>query len=259
MWRPCPAGSAVFGYLTGQMPPAICNEALAEQVNRVLMQAHRVAVGVLRREAPGVRSGTCLQFAPLQPLRADDSEDVAVTQLLRRLMIDDHIAELRSGGDVGDFVGLQYYTQASVDSRLPALIAPAPPDEESTQMGWAINPSGFGEMVRAAASTGLPVLVTENGIATHDDEQRLRYVQSHLSELHNVMQSGVDVLGYMYWSSFDNFEWNHGYRPTFGLIGIDRDDDLRRFVRPSAVAYGQLARSGQLKALAEPLADVRSA
>ena len=250
---------AVFGYLTGQMPPAISNEALAEQVNHVLMQAHRRAVAVLRREAPAVRSGTCLQFAPLQPLRPDDAEDVAVAKLLRRMMVDDHLADLRAGGDVGDFVGLQYYTQASVDSRLAALIAPAPPDVESTQMGWAIDPHGFATMVSAAASVGLPVLVTENGIATSDDEQRLRFLQSHLAELHAVMQSGVDVLGYLYWSSFDNFEWNHGYRPTFGLIGIDRDDDLRRFARPSAIAYGRLARTGQLAALAEPLTDVRSA
>ena len=54
--------------------------------------------------------------------------------------------------------------------------------------------------------------------------------------------------GYIHWSSFDNFEWAAGYRPTFGLIGIDRDDGLRRVVRPSARAYGELARSGSLDA-----------
>ncbi len=54
--------------------------------------------------------------------------------------------------------------------------------------------------------------------------------------------------GYHYWSSFDNFEWAVGYRPTFGLIGIDRADGLRRIVRPSADAYGELARTGSLSA-----------
>jgi beta-glucosidase len=155
-------------------------------------------------------------------MRPDDAADAAATALLRRLMVDDHLEDLRSGGDVGDWVGVQYYTRAAVDSRLPGLIAPAGPEVESTQMGWEVYPEGFGEMLRAAASTGLPVLVTENGVATSDDGQRLRYLQSHLGELLAALQDGVDVRGYLHWSAFDNFEWNHGYAPTFGLIGVDR-------------------------------------
>jgi beta-glucosidase len=50
----------------------------------------------------------------------------------------------------------------------------------------------------------------------------------------------------MCWSSFDNFEWNEGYRPTFGLVGVDREDGLRRVARPSAEWYGELARTGRL-------------
>jgi beta-glucosidase len=63
------------------------------------------------------------------------------------------------------------------------------------------------------------------------------------------MTEGADVRGYLYWSSFDNFEWAEGYRPTFGLVGIDRDDGLRRIVRPSAEAFGRVARTGSLAAL----------
>ncbi|HEV8053701.1 MAG TPA: family 1 glycosylhydrolase, partial [Candidatus Limnocylindrales bacterium] len=105
--------------------------------------------------------------------------------------------------------------------------------------------------VTEAASTGLPVVITENGIATSDDAQRIAYLREHLAQVKRALDDGVDVRGYLYWSAFDNFEWNEGYRPTFGMVGIDREDGLARVVQPSARAYGKLARSGRLADLAD--------
>jgi beta-glucosidase len=116
-------------------------------------------------------------------------------------------------------------------------------------MGWEINPDGLGRAIRLAARSGLPVVITENGIATADDRERIAYMRSHLGQVAQALRDGIDVRGFMYWSAFDNFEWNEGYRPTFGMIGIDRDDGLRRVVLPSARAYGELARTRSLTAL----------
>ena len=93
--------------------------------------------------------------------------------------------------------------------------------------------------------------MTENGIASEDDEQRIDYLESHLAVVLDALTEGIDVRGYLYWSSFDNFEWAEGYRPRFGLVGIDRDDELGRVVRPSAHAFGRVARTGRLAALRE--------
>ena len=60
---------------------------------------------------------------------------------------------------------------------------------------------------------------------------------------------GIDVRGYLYWSSFDNFEWARGYAPTFGLVGVDRADGLRRTPRRSAHLFGEVARTGDLAPL----------
>jgi beta-glucosidase len=148
-------------------------------------------------------------------------------------------------------VGLQYYTRLRVDASSERLLAPAPDGVETSMIGWELYPAGFGEVLRRLSDVGLPIVVTENGIATAEDAQRVRYLDGHLRELKSAMDEGIDVRGYFYWSSFDNFEWSKGYAPRFGLVSIDRENGFRRVVNPSAVVYGEVARTGSLKALAE--------
>lgn len=238
---------ALMGYAVGAFPPGLQDHEKALQVNSVLMRAHRAAVTALR--GCHAQVGVCLQLPLIEPLRPEDEGDGMVADLVRGLMVDSHLDDLTAGGDVGDFVGLQYYTRMRMDASRADFQAPPPADAETTQMGWEVWPEGFGQVLRRVASAGLPVVVTENGIATADDAQRVRYLRSHLHELAAALSDGVDARGYLVWSAFDNFEWAHGYAPTFGLIGIDRADGLRRVVRPSAVLYGEVARTGSLAAL----------
>jgi beta-glucosidase len=71
-------------------------------------------------------------------------------------------------------------------------------------------------------------------------------MRDHLGVVAAAIRDGVDIRGFMYWSAFDNFEWNEGYRPRFGMVAIDRNDGLRREVLTSARAYGELARTRSL-------------
>lgn len=89
---------------------------------------------------------------------------------------------------------------------------------------------------------GLPLLVTENGIATDDDERRIAYVTGALSGLKGAVADGVEVLGYCYWSLLDNYEWG-SYGPTFGLIAVDRGGDFDRTPKPSLAWLGTVAAS----------------
>jgi beta-glucosidase len=89
---------------------------------------------------------------------------------------------------------------------------------------------------------GLPVIVTENGIATDDDTRRIAYIERALRGVAACLRDGLDVRGYTYWSALDNFEWNSGYRPTFGLIAVDRRTQART-VKPSARWLGRVARA----------------
>jgi beta-glucosidase len=238
---------ALQGYWRGLFPPGRRNMEEALRVNSILAAAHRTATAALRSGRGRPKIATCLQLPCIEPLRADSADDIAAAEIVRTAMVDLHIDDLRRGGDVGDFVGLQYYTRIQVDATAPGLIAAPAAGVETTQMGWEVYPEGFGRMLRRVAEAGLPIVVTENGIATTDDSQRIRFLAAHLHQLKQAMEAGVDVRGYIYWSSFDNFEWAHGYGPTFGLIGIDRNDHYRRVIRPSAVAYGTVARTGSLE------------
>jgi beta-glucosidase len=235
--------------LLGVWPPGLKDAEKAREVNRTLAAAHRVAVAAVRAGRGSPQVGTCLQISPVHPLRPDDEDDLALVSRIRAFTADTHLDDLRAAEDPGDFIGVQYYSRGIVDSRSASMGAPPPEGAEVSQIGQEVYPAGLGELLHDVASLGLPVLITENGIATLDDTQRQRYLASHLREVKAAIDAGVDVRGYFHWSAFDNYEWG-SYEPRFGLIGIDRDDDLRRIVRPSAVLYGEVARTSSLKPLA---------
>ena len=115
------------------------------------------------------------------------------------------------------------------------------------QTGWEIYPEALGHTVRlAAAHACVPVLVTENGMATDDDDARIAYTRAALHGLAGSIGDGVDVRGYVHWTLLDNFEWTSGYSKTFGLIAVDRRT-FRRTVKPSGHWLGRVARANRLE------------
>ena len=61
----------------------------------------------------------------------------------------------------------------------------------------------------------------------------------------DAIGEGIDVRGYTYWSLLDNFEWAFGYRPRFGLVGVDRTT-FARVPKPSATWLSRIAASNAL-------------
>ena len=119
-----------------------------------------------------------------------------------------------------DYIGVQTYFTQHLGPDFQEL--PKPADWRLTQMGWTFTPEALGETVRAAyAAAQVPVIVTENGVATADDAERIEYYSRSLAALRAAMDDGVDVRGFFAWSLLDNFEWAEGYRPTFGLVAVD--------------------------------------
>ena len=115
-------------------------------------------------------------------------------------------------------------------------------------MGYEYYPEALAATIRRAwevTKGEVPILVTENGIGTEDDAQRVAYVRTALGGVLDCIDDGIDVRGYTYWSLLDNFEWLLGYRPTFGLVEVDRTTQLRT-VKPSGHWLGRVARANAL-------------
>lgn len=124
-----------------------------------------------------------------------------------------------------DFFGLQNYTRKNVvsDGALPV-----PEGAELTQMDYEFYPQALGHVIRRVyQELGLPIMVTENGIAASDDTRRVVFIDEALAGVQECMEEGIPVLGYLHWSLLDNFEWQKGFSMNFGLIAVDRSTQTR--------------------------------
>ena len=230
-----------LGYQLGMFPPGVTDRPDREAAAvRALVRAHRLAAGELRAGPGDYPVGVTVSMAEVVALAG--GEEVA-----RSALDQENVFLAATDGD--DFVGVQAYTRMRFG---PDGLAPPEPGVPVTQMGYEFWPGAAEHAVRrAAAVTGLPVMVTENGIGTDDDAQRIAYLGQALAGLARCLDDGIDVRGYFAWSLLDNFEWTYGYGPTFGLFSVDRQTFERR-AKPSAAWYGALARANSLASAPGP-------
>jgi beta-glucosidase len=161
---------------------------------------------------------------------------------IRRSM-EDVFLEATAGDD---FVGVQAYSRTRVG---PDGVLAGPADgRDMLIMGYEYYPECLEATLRRAwevTKGEVPIIVTENGIGTDDDAQRIAYVRTALDGVLDCLADGIDVRGYTYWSLLDNFEWAYGYGPQFGLVECDRTTFERR-PKESARWFGRVATANRL-------------
>ncbi|MER3453490.1 MAG: beta-glucosidase [Acidimicrobiia bacterium] len=229
---------ATMGYLVGVFPPGrVADFEARRRVNDVFITAHRRGREAIKAVAPQLAVGLTLSMADYQVVEPGGE---AKRDRIRRNMEDVYLEAAR--GD--DFVGVQTYTRALIG---PEGQRDAPPGAERTQMGYEFYPEALEGTIRRAWEVcgPTPVLVTENGIGTDDDARRIEYTRRALACVLRCLDDGIDVRGYIHWSLMDNFEWAEGYRPTFGLVAVDRET-FERAPKPSAHWLGAIARDNAL-------------
>jgi beta-glucosidase len=141
-----------------------------------------------------------------------------------------------------DYLGVQTYSRAIVGKK----DLPPAKGVELTQVGFEFYPECVEHVVRyASKEAGVPIIVTENGIATNDDTRRVEYYRRALAGLKRAIDDGVDVRGYITWTLLDNFEWMNGFEPKFGIVAVDLATQ-KRTIKPSGAILGNIARRNSL-------------
>ncbi len=285
-----PQVAAFTGYGSGGHAPGLAGgDAAAVTAAHHLLLGHGLAAGRLR--GAGARVGIALNLVPCRPESpADAAAAHRLDGYINRLFLDpvlgdgyprDLAALLRPVTDFGfvrdgdldviatplDFLGVNYYSSHLVrrpGAGGPGTADPVPqvdaevvrPAGPTTTMGWALTPEAFTELLLRlhARSPGLPLYVTENGIACADyadpagavkDPERVAFLHAHLAAAHAALAAGVDLRGYFVWSLLDNFEWSFGYSQRFGLVHVDYPTGWRT-PKASAWWYRRVARGNRL-------------
>lgn len=261
------------GYLKGGYPPGIQDFAIATRVFRNLVRAHGLAAQALRAQMPpgphrlpvsGV--GLALNMNAYAPSRAPNT--AAGQQDLRAIETLSHLSQwaflratqtgelkyeipsipaltagFREASAIPeaahslDWVGVNYYSRYIIERDPKNRLG----IRWITPQQGLVDPSGLGKLLLATSQQlvdKIPIVVSENGLDDASDKKRPEFIRAHLTSVAQARNQGVDVRGYWYWSLTDNFEWQSGFTPRFGLIDIDYKTQ-ERTIRDSAWGFRQ--------------------
>lgn len=219
--------AAVFGTPS----PQVFVSARTSDGDALVMKAHCAARDEMKKVNPSIKVGVTLSLHDIQA--ADGGEENAEKEW------NDEFSHYVPYIKDDDFFGLQNYTRSIIgkDGLIPA-------DEKTrrTQMDYEFYPEALGHVIkRVYEETGLPILITENGIATSLDKERCEFIDKALAGVEECIDGGVNVLGYLHWSFIDNFEWQKGFSMTFGLVSVDRST-MERTPKESLFHLGEYAK-----------------
>jgi beta-glucosidase len=229
---------STYSYMLGVFPPGKKSLFKTLKVVNNLISAHNYASEILRLKT-GKPVGLAYHLADIQPLGLFGNVARRLAHFFANVFI------LTRTISSCDYIGVNYYNHHHVGLFGPPKHSIS--KHAVTDLGWGIHPEGLERVLLFLKNFSKPIYITENGLADAKDEKREKFIKDHLYSTHRAISQGADVRGYLYWSMMDNFEWQHGFWPRFGLVEIDRDDLLRRKVRFSALKYAEICKNNYLE------------
>jgi beta-glucosidase len=217
---------AIYAYSKGTRPPQKRGMLSFYQSMSRMIRAHCLAYRSIKSVAPESHVGAAMHMSWFE------SAGGPVNNCLKYLV--DRFGNfyfLDRAVMHSDFIGLNHYGHNRIDWGFNKN-----GNKEMTDVGWEIYPESIYRVLQQLRKYDMPIYITENGLADARDDKRASFIERYLEYVKKAMDDGVDVHGYLHWSLLDNFEWDSGFWPRFGLVEIDYRT-LGRRVRPSALVY----------------------
>lgn len=233
---------ASYGWLTGFFPPFKTHPFMAGKVVKNMGMAHDRVYDYIKTKFPDQPVGishNCTIF----------HSDNLLGWFPARLADWWFMEYVPKHFEKVDFFGMSYYTRISHD---PLPINHLETPEKLKAMGrkhddlWEYHPEGLRTCLdRYWNKYKKPIIITENGVCDESDFLRLQAIQDYTRITHQAIQDGIDIRGYYFWSTWDNFEWHLGPSMRFGLYECD-PITKNRLRRPSGELYSRIAHSGKV-------------
>lgn len=249
-----PTVFSTMGYTLGMFPPGKRSLRLTLRVMRNLLRAHAMVYHTLKSKRREVQIGIAKNVTLFDPKNRWSPVDWPLARLLewfwngawRSGILNGKMwfTEIPQAKGSLDFVGLNYYTHVLTGLSLPALRNlkfPKRTHEVATEFGYPMYAEGFRRAIEFLQPLGVPIEVTENGVADANDTLRSEHLKRHLWVLSKAIEDGHDVRSYHHWSLLDNFEWAEGYAMRFGLHEVNYETQ-ERTLRSSGQVYREIAR-----------------
>jgi beta-glucosidase len=200
---------------------------------RVVMQCHEIARRVIKEVNPAIKVGITLSLYDHQALPGGEK----FVEQEQQEDFFNYLPYLQED----DFLGVQNYSR-----KIHGPDGYVKPDQDTrlTKMNYEYYPEALGNVIGFVSKHwSKPIIVTENGVSTDHDEERVEFIERALTGVQQCIEEGINVIGYTYWSLLDNFEWQLGYDQTFGLIRVDRTSQTR-YPKESLAFLGNIKKSG---------------
>lgn len=227
-----------LGFFEGKWPPRKKNFYSLLKVFRNQVLAHKKIYEIFHKSKNNLQIGIAKHNSYFEPFNSKSPLDRFNTKVYRYFWNEFFLNRIRNHLD---FIGLNYYFHNKI--KFPFQIRNE--NKIVSDISWEIFPEGIYFTLKELKEYNLPIYITENGLADAKDKLRKDFIKNHLYWAHKVIEEGVDVRGYFHWSLMDNFEWEKGFDPRFGLIEIDYKT-FERKIRPSALFYAKICKENAL-------------
>ncbi len=231
-----PGVYAFQSYNEGVWPPNKMSRARTLWVIENLITAHKRAATLIHDSGPRYKVSMAYNMSYTYP-----GDDAWLTQLSTAVIdfVSNHYV-LRRTMKVNDFIGLNYYfTDKVYGYRIHH------DDKRVSDIGWDLQPANLMHVLEDLTERyDMPIMITENGLADASDKDRQWWLTQTVQAMLVSIKKGTHLIGYLHWSLLDNFEWDKGHWPRFGLIKVDYST-LKRTPRASAGLYARLIKKLQ--------------